>query len=228
MDLINPSHHVVKKNDHTKIIDPLTTIIRLALLSFKQPGTKISIGDYKIVFHDPNYIQGAMRIYNGDNKEDLCYLELPINIACKKYLDSSSSEYIDGIETIFNLAIKGLDVLKATYVDYGMICKSIDSYIVIIKYYTIKQNDAASSRSLSLENEIGVPLTSDKCKPYLQIYNMWSQEHIKLAIDMLNVIIKADNLEKIHYYKSLDMYLVPFDIKVKHKCDSLFVPDANE
>ena len=223
MNILNISNYFVNNNifDTNKIIDPLTTIMRLSLLSFKEVGTKLCIGDNKITFQDPSYIQSAIRIYNRDNKENLHYLEIPINIACKKYLDNKSNDHIENIEILFEYAMQGLEILKTTYTNFPMICKSIDGYILQIKYYMMKQDDQTSNRSLSIENDLGVPLTSDKCKIYLQINDIWSLEQVKLVIDMLKLMSKADNIEKIAFYKSLETYLIPFDAHVKHKCSGL-------
>ena len=60
------------------ILDPFTCIIRLAILSFKPVGTKISIHNNKISYHDPNILQGALRWTYGDNREDLHNIYNPI------------------------------------------------------------------------------------------------------------------------------------------------------
>jgi len=43
------------------ILDPLTCIIRISVLSFKPKGTKISISDNRIEYHEANFLQGPLR-----------------------------------------------------------------------------------------------------------------------------------------------------------------------
>ena len=61
-------------NKNTKpdsIIEPLTCLIRLALLEFKPLNTKLSIYNNRITYDEPNILQGAIRWSNGDNREDI-------------------------------------------------------------------------------------------------------------------------------------------------------------
>ena len=60
------------------VLDPLTCIIRCAILSFKPKGTKLSINQNKITFVDPNFLQGTIRWTYGDKREDLHNIYKPI------------------------------------------------------------------------------------------------------------------------------------------------------
>ena len=99
-------------NDKNFIIDPLTCMIRLAMLSFKESGTKISIFDNKISFNEPHLLQGPIRWSQGDNRDDLHNLYRPI-IKALEWYDYSDTE----INNIFKLASSGIDKLKDAYVD---------------------------------------------------------------------------------------------------------------
>ena len=52
------------------ILDPMSCFIKLGILAYKLPGTKISITKNKISFHEPNIFQGPIRWSNGDNRND--------------------------------------------------------------------------------------------------------------------------------------------------------------
>ena len=43
------------------VLDPLTCIVRCAILSFKPVGTKLSINNNRISFVDPNFLQGTIK-----------------------------------------------------------------------------------------------------------------------------------------------------------------------
>ena len=70
-----------KPNEKNFIIDPFTCMVRLAVLSFKPIGTKISVNDNKIAFCEPGLFQGPLRWSKGDNRDDLHNLFFPIKKA---------------------------------------------------------------------------------------------------------------------------------------------------
>ena len=56
-----------KKNDPSNsIIDPLTCVVRLALLKYKPHGTKISVKENQISYNEPHLLQGPLRWTFGD------------------------------------------------------------------------------------------------------------------------------------------------------------------
>jgi len=95
------------------IFDPLSIIIKLAILSKKPRGTKISIKNYILLIQPPSYFQGFIRYINDDNKFDLKNLINPIKLACELYLNKK----IHNLVLLFRLAQNGLLVLINTYTD---------------------------------------------------------------------------------------------------------------
>ena len=112
-----------KPDENNFIIDPFTCMVRLAVLSFKPVGTKISVNDNKISFCEPGFFQGPLRWSKGDNREDLHNLYLPIKKALLWY-DTKDKQ----IANIFSMSIEGLETLKHAYNNNSMICHSIDHY----------------------------------------------------------------------------------------------------
>lgn len=118
-------------NDQTQIMDPLSCMIRLALLHFMNEGTKVSIQSNKITYQLPTLLQGANRWYNGDNRNDLHNLHHPIIIACENYNPIDNRE----IGKIFEYTIKGLVKLKKAYTRHGesnLVAHCLNHYIDII------------------------------------------------------------------------------------------------
>ena len=99
--LTNTSYLIFSKffttDEKNLILDPLTCIIRLGILYFKPDGTKISIYQNRISYHDPNIFQGTIRWGNGDNRNDLHNLHNPILRCIHNYNNDD-----DSIVTIFN------------------------------------------------------------------------------------------------------------------------------
>ena len=131
--LVSTLNYVPPFNEHGKqILEPLNCMIKLALLSFKQKNTKISICNNRIDYQTFNLFQGAMRWTNGDKRSDLHNLYEPIKKALKWY-----NIYNKKINFIFSLSINGLKLLKQTYQDENtnnsnLVCHSLAYYINII------------------------------------------------------------------------------------------------
>ena len=82
MDAVNN----ITSNNKNDILDPLSIIVKLFIYYYKPLGTKISIGNNRIYIQDSTYIQGLVRRYNGDSKNDINILLCPILYACITYL----------------------------------------------------------------------------------------------------------------------------------------------
>ena len=66
------------KISHLYIVEPLSAMVRIALLNYREIGTKISISNNKIGYSDPTMLQGTIRWSYGDTRNDLHYLLNPI------------------------------------------------------------------------------------------------------------------------------------------------------
>ena len=112
------------KDNNNELLDPMTCLIRLCILSFKPQGTKITISDNKIIYNEPNFFQGTVRWSQGVNREDLHNLYNPI-IKSLEWYDINNNE----IRNIFQMAVKGLVKLKLSYSQNSIIHYTIDHYI---------------------------------------------------------------------------------------------------
>ena len=68
------------------ILDPLSTIIKLAVLGKKEIGCKIFIKYNQVHIQENGMFQGLARYYHGVTKNDIHFLSIPIELACKIYL----------------------------------------------------------------------------------------------------------------------------------------------
>ena len=118
--------------DKSYIIDPLTTICKLALLYFLPSGTKIGIGHHVLHLQSNTYYQWAERKYNGDTRNNIANLVVPLIKVIKWYiLDSSEKIKMDeelnnSIQKIIQYAIKGLVKLQSETYD-----SDITIYIIL-------------------------------------------------------------------------------------------------
>ena len=137
-----------KKTEHNVIIDPFSCLIKLSLLRFLDPGTKISINQNSLCFNSPTYIQGIVRFIYGDNREHLHNLYLPIQKCVEWFWDEINTDMI----YIFNNAVVGLKILKQAYSEYATIQHTIDYYIIILMQKNATLIAKMGISSLNIEN----------------------------------------------------------------------------
>jgi hypothetical protein len=178
--------HIMPKHDKTQIIDPLSTIIRLVINSYKPIGTKICVYENRIILQEPSYIQGSLRTINGDNKEDLHFLLEPIKFACLKIKKT------DQMTFLFEKAKLGLMNLKLTYQDYPLISRCIELYIKYIDSYLEGTNldEDQMTESVILEKDI-----TDKI--YDNFNKLWTDNRISIIYGIITEIEKNNNQKKI-------------------------------
>lgn len=119
-----------KKNDTKKqYLEPLSTLFKLALVSFKEDGTKVAISNHRIYIQTPSILQGTIRSVYGNTREEIHYLLQPILQCVKLYPPQNHTE----LTYLYKLAIKGLRQLKKSYDnDSSTVCYTIDLYISIL------------------------------------------------------------------------------------------------
>jgi len=112
-------------DEKSYIIDPLTLLCKLALLSYMPEGTKLRVGNHVLHIQENGYMQGAIRMIHGDTRRDISYLNIPLIKAIKWYVIEGEERIIPADEnileemrTIVRYAIKGLQkVQTSTYGD---------------------------------------------------------------------------------------------------------------
>ncbi|MBP80298.1 MAG: hypothetical protein CL926_13640 [Deltaproteobacteria bacterium] len=115
----------LQKNSKNLILEPLSCILKLILLQYKEKGTKISISNNSILFNNPNYIQGICRFIDGDCREDLHNLYHPLLKATQWYP-------LNDYKLLYLESKKGLELLKNVYNDNTTIHHTISHYIDIV------------------------------------------------------------------------------------------------
>jgi len=200
------------KNDtqeDNQILEPLSTMIMLSIISFKNIGTKIAISNNKIYLHPPNVIQGAVRWTFGNNREEIHYLLKPIFRALNIY--SPLIHEIKDIRIIFEYSIKGLRLLKDSYNNTSsVLCHAIDLYINLFNN-CIKNN---TSNNMEVDTFKELDNIKDKLqlsqKTRLNLDNffkgLWDEQEIKLISTMLQ-LAELNTNEKKSYIGAIESIL---------------------
>jgi hypothetical protein len=195
------------QGNNKQILDPLSCIVRLSLLIFKEKYTKISIANNKIFFQPPNILQGTIRWTYGDGRYDLHNLCNPIEKAILWY-DPKNNKFI---ENIFKLSIKGLIKLKHSYImkntkvgDSNLVCHSISHYITLIENrlnnvdtITISKNNSDNNYFKTLWKDSEIEIINNLLSLALEKKN--KNEEFTYTINAIETILleKDNNVEKI-------------------------------
>ena len=125
----------VQPNKYDQILEPFSTVIKLAIISFKEDGTKIAVSENKLYIQPPSPLQGAIRTAYGHNREEVHYLLKPI-LRCIETHPAMSDNHVlmnPYILHIYQLAIEGLKRLKKNYGSgTSTVSHTIDLYINIM------------------------------------------------------------------------------------------------
>ena len=174
----------------TMILDPLTTMFRLSMLSFKPLGTKLSVYKNTMNYVEPGAFQGVYRWTFGEGRDDLHNIYRPI----QKFLNWYSRED-ETISKLIDFSIQGLQKLSESYAQDSIIHHSIKLYI------------------LMLENNKPMEAVHEEKEVNNQIYEsfkgLYEKNEISLLVGMLELAKREQDQEKVNsFLKSIDTLLL--------------------
>ena len=180
-------------NDKKYILDPLSVIIKLIILSKKPIGTKLCIYNNTLAIQEAGPFQSVVRTFFNNNKTDLSYLYNPIEIAGAHFINKENQN----IKKLFILAIKGLSVLADTYKDSNTVNHMIILYTNIIKnYFNPKFND-----KLFIQDGISKYYEEKLVK---KLNDMWTPERLNIVLDSIELIHKdVENIKCLEQFMNL-------------------------
>lgn len=195
-----------KQNIRSYLLDPLTTIIKLAILGCKPVGTKIHIDENVIYFQEPGPFQSFCRYLYNTNKTDLQYLYNPIELACQEYLSKESVKSIPRMKNLFVCALKGIERLSETYRNSSIIRLCLNYYSVIMTNYI----DQTYNASIFKKDTMSGLYTKEILK---QLFDIWNHEKIKIVLNLIDFLEKDSMAE--NNVKSLENIINNIDTQIK-------------
>jgi len=123
-------------DDKSYIIDPLTSLCKVALLHFLPEKTKLAINHHILYIQGYSYYQWIERMINHDSRIDISNLNTPFIKAVKWYiLDGSERaqmdrELVESIRIITKFAIKGLVKLQSNTYSTDIAIKIVLQYLI--------------------------------------------------------------------------------------------------
>tara|TARA_B000000475_G_C15937939_1_gene423498 strand:+ start:358 stop:1029 length:672 start_codon:yes stop_codon:yes gene_type:complete len=176
IDLSNVLTKNINDKNKSQVLDPLSSLIRLALLNYKPIGTKLSFYNNTIYFQEPDFLQSAKRWSSGDNRNQIHNLYNPI-FKIHQWYDIKQPQFV----FILQKAKSGLQNLIQCYTnDSSTIAHSINYYIETIDNIlddNIKKDD--------LEN------TTDIYS--IKLKDLWSHREIEIIYLLLQDIDEKKN-----------------------------------
>jgi len=163
------------------ILDPLTVIIKLAILSNKPVGTKICIQNNVLYFQEPGPFQAICRYIYNTNKTDLQYMYNPIQIACQHFLTKEYVQKTPRMKILFKCAQRGLEKLMETYKNCAIIRLCINYYYTLIANYA---DDIYNDKLFHKDS-----MTTLYCPEVVNaLNNQWTQEKIKVILNLIEFL----------------------------------------
>ena len=192
MNYIQGNQNIIQDDKHVNlrlcVLDPLSAIIKLAILSNKPVGTKIRIETNTIIFQEPGPFQAFCRYLYKSNKTDIQHLYNPIEIACLKYLNKQSIQQNPKIKDLFICAQNGILKLGETYKN----CTFIQ--ICLNYFYSLIDNHLNDTHMDTLFRQDMMtpfynPVMLDK------LSKIWTPEKIKIVLNLTAFLSNDDSAE---------------------------------
>ena len=178
-----------KKVDlHLYLLDPMSTIIKLAILSNKPIGTKMAISKNIIYFQEPGPFQAFCRYVFNSNKTDIQYIYNPIELACQYYLSEEVIKQHPKISDLFKFAQRGLAKLMETYKNSSVMRLCLNYYYSLISNHLEKKNDSTLFR----KDHITACYTNELQQKWRTI---WTQDKLKIILNMITYLSTNNNAE---------------------------------
>lgn len=192
MNYIQGNPNIIPDDKHVNlrlyVLDPLSVIIKLAILSNKPIGTKIRIDTNTILFQEPGPFQALCRYLYKSNKTDIQHLYNPIEIACIKYLNKQSTQQNPRIKDLFQCAQHGILKLSETYKNcsFMRICLNyffslIDNHLNDTHMETLFRQDVMTP--------FYDPVLLDK------LTKIWTLEKINIVLNLTAFLSNDDSAE---------------------------------
>lgn len=170
------------------ILDPLSVIIKLAILSNKPIGTKIGIRSNIVYLQEPGPFQSICRLVLNHNKTDLHYFYNPIEFACQYYLALPFIQQHPKIKELFLCAQRGVLNLIETYKNCPVMIICLNYYLSLISNHLDEKNN----NMLFKKDNMSPFYTTELLNKFTKI---WTQEKITIILNLTTFLSNDDSAE---------------------------------
>jgi len=197
------------------LLNPLSTIVKLAILGNKPVGTKIYIQHNVLSFQEPGPFQSFCRYVFHYNKTDLQYMYNPIQLACTMFLSKPSKDVTSSstktqknerLRALFQCAQKGLERLMETYKTCTIIRLCLSYFHVIIANHVDEVYQDRLFRKDSLTSLYTTSLVAE-------LNAQWTDERMKVVLDLVG-FLSNDSMAALNV-KSLENIMETIDTQTR-------------
>jgi hypothetical protein len=192
-------------NNSKYILDPLSVIIKLAILSRKPIGSKISVYNNVLYIQEIGVFQSLVRYVFKFNKIDIQYLYNPIEIACFSFLNDIYLVNNKNIKNLFLDAQKGIKCLIETYKSYTILTHSLYLYYNIISFYLTEKKNNENYFIKDINSELYTK------ELIIKLNFIWNKDRIKIVLNLIEYINKGET----NSIKCLQEFMTIIDDEVK-------------
>lgn len=186
------------KEQSDMILEPLQVMITLSILGFCPIGTKITISNNTLYLHRPTMVQGLLRWWEGDSKDDLYYLFHAIRRYYKWYKNENNKLF----KELLVLAQKGIKNLIKTYqkAEKKSILHTLSLYGSILELETPDLFNKTTDDKESV--------TIDKV--FETVKSLYDNKILLIVSCMFKMLSSTENVDDIdNYIEALNMTLEP-------------------
>ena len=188
------------------ILDPLSVIIKLSILSKKKIGCKICVYNNIIYIQEIGVFQSLVRYIFKNNKVDIQYLYNPIQLACIQYLNKNYILHTPDIKNLFINAQKGIKNLIETYNNFTIITHTLYLYYNIISNYLDSIHNENLFIKDNMSNIYGTEIVD-------KLNSSWTIDRIKIVLNLTEFINNDKESEK--SVKCLEEFMVIIDKEIE-------------
>jgi hypothetical protein len=190
---------------HLFVLDPLSVIIKLSIISNKPIGTKLRIDNNIIYLQEPGPFQAVCRYFFKSNKTDIQYLYNPIEIACKNYLVKSVIQQNPKIKDLFICAQNGILRLIDTYKYCSVMRICLNYYLSLISNHLEEKNNETLFRKDNMTPFYSQEVIDKSSK-------IWTQDKIKIILNLTTFLSNDESAET--NVKSLETIMNGIDERI--------------
>lgn len=223
-----------KKERFDMILEPLQSIIQLALISYCPIGSKLSIVNNILQIQIPTWTQGMTRSLNQDKKDDLFFLFSVINRFNKfySYMKKKGGELAELYTILNELCKTGIDRIIQTYSRGGD--NNVHLLHTLKMYRTMLENpdffiERSDEKEKEKEKEHDKEKKNDKEKEkekaaekkemneidsiFIKIRDIYKPEHYKIILNIFKLLQQTPN-EFETYIQCLNDLFKPINISI--------------
>ena len=172
-----------------QILEPFSTLLKLAIISYKSDGTKIAIYKNKLYIQEPGITQGTSRYVYGNSREEIHHLLKPLMRCVNLYPLDDNPE----LKQIYEQAIIGIKKLKESYnKESSTVCFTLDLYIQILNQ-TMEENSVHVDSFEKSQNLDDLALSTNTKLNLEKIFEgIWTTNDINLVSSMFVTVNTAE------------------------------------